>query len=83
MATKTWQSMKKYYCPRVQQEITLETLVVYPAEHLPDQPPRVLGHRCSAGLKCNLMDKPGCVWSGTNPGYNPLADGGTLSKFAA
>jgi len=46
--------------------------VIYPAEHLPDQPPRVNAHRCSNALICNQMDKPGCIWCGTNPGRQPL-----------
>ncbi|HLF91308.1 MAG TPA: hypothetical protein VI451_20355 [Anaerolineales bacterium] len=74
MATKTWETVKTVYCLRIQQEVTLEALVVYPPEHMPDGPPQVLGHRCSEGLMCNTLDKPACVWAGTNPIYNPFSN---------
>jgi len=74
MATKTWETVKTVYCLRIQQEVTLEALVVHPPEHMPDSPPHVLGHRCSEGLMCNTLDKPACVWAGTNPIYNPFSN---------
>jgi hypothetical protein len=39
---------------------------------LPEQPPRIIAHRCSNAIECNGVDKPGCVWSATNPNYRPL-----------
>jgi hypothetical protein len=72
MAYRTWQVDKIQYCDHVGHEIALESDVVYPAEFLPDQPPRVLARRCSNALTCNKFDKPACVWCGTNPDYDPM-----------
>ncbi|MCQ3937434.1 MAG: hypothetical protein DPW18_10365 [Chloroflexi bacterium] len=67
MTKKVWQVEKVKYCELLGQEIAIETEVVYPAEHLPDQPPRVTARRCSHSLECNLTDKPACALCGTNP----------------
>ncbi len=72
MAYRTWQVSKIKYCERVGREVALETEVVYPPEVLPDQPPRILSHRCSNARECNLFEKPACIWCGTNPAYDPL-----------
>ena len=58
MAFRTWQVDKIKYCELVGQEVALEMEVIYPAEHLPDQPPRVNAHRCSNAMICNQIDKP-------------------------
>ncbi len=72
MAVKVWRTVKVNHCPHVRQEVTLEAQVVYPSDILPDGPPRVLAYRCSHGLWCNLVDKPSCIWAGTNPFYDPF-----------
>ncbi len=72
MALRTWQVEEIKYCEHVGREIALEVEVVYPAEFLPDQPARVLAHRCSNAIECNLMEKPVCAWAGTNPNHNPV-----------
>jgi len=72
MALKNWESIKVQYCQHVSDEVALEVQVVYPADIMPDQPPRVLAHRCSHALICNLKDRPICVWAGTNPAYDPF-----------
>ena len=71
MAHKTWQISKVRYCDRVHEQIRLETEVVYPADHLPDQPPRLRARRCSHAGVCNQFDKPACVWAGTQPAHDP------------
>ncbi len=71
MAFRTWQVSRIKYCEHVGHEIALEKEVVYPSEHLPDQPPRVVARRCSNGLVCNALEKPGCVWAGTQPDHYP------------
>ena len=71
MALRTWQVSNIKYCERIGHEIALESEVVYPAEQLPDQPPRLIARRCSNALVCNQIDKPACVWCGTNPGHDP------------
>ncbi|MEJ2011109.1 MAG: hypothetical protein P8X64_02665 [Anaerolineales bacterium] len=73
MAWVTWKSIKAQRCERIGEQVALEARVVYPAEFLPDQPPRILAHRCSKGLECNQMDSATCVWAGTLPGYDPFA----------
>jgi len=72
MTQKTWLVEKIKYCEHVGHEIELEAEVVYPAEHLPEQAPRVLAHRCSNALECNMMEKPACLYCGTNPNQNPV-----------
>ena len=64
---KVWQTEKVKYCEHVGQEVEIENEVIYPAEHVPDQPPRVTAHRCSHSLECNMMEKPACSLCGANP----------------
>lgn len=68
-----WKPVKSVYCEKAERDAALEVKVVYPAEILPDQPARVLAHRCSEGLNCNLLDRPTCIWTGTLPGFDPFA----------
>lgn len=72
MTQKKWQTQKICYCERVGREVKLEAQVVFPAEHLPDQPPRILAHRCSNAIECNKLDKMVCAYCGTNPEFNPM-----------
>lgn len=71
MAQKKWKVNKIRYCEHVGHEIKLESLVVYPADHLPDQFPRVIANRCSNAIECNKIDKMVCAWCGTNPNVKP------------
>jgi hypothetical protein len=72
MPVVTWKTVKRMECERVGEQVALEARVVYPAEFLPDQPPRILARRCSKGLECNQMNTPTCIWAGTLPGYDPF-----------
>lgn len=72
MTQKYWQTQKSCFCERVGHEIRIETQMVFPAEHLPDQPPRILAHRCSSAIECNALNKMVCAYSGTNPDFKPL-----------
>jgi hypothetical protein len=72
MAVMTWQTIKVCFCDHVKESVGLEAQVVFPADILPDQPPRVLAHRCSKGCECALDDRPACVWAGTNPLFDPF-----------
>ena len=72
MPVVIWKTMKRTSCDRVGEDVSLEARVVYPAEFLPDQPQRILAHRCSKGLECNQMNTPTCMWAGTLPGYDPF-----------
>ncbi|UCF62245.1 MAG: hypothetical protein JSV37_05990 [Anaerolineaceae bacterium] len=68
----TWRTIKRQVCERIDEEVALEFKLVYPAELLPDQPPRIIGRRCSKAMECNQLDKPTCHWAGTLPGYDPF-----------
>jgi hypothetical protein len=74
MVEKTWQTLKVCYCQHVGQEVALEAEVVYPAEFLPEQPGRVTAHRCSQGINCNQDDRAACMWSGSNPAFDPFLE---------
>lgn len=74
MAEEQWNVIKVCYCDHVNEEVGLEARVIYPAEWLPEQPPRVVAHRCSHGLQCNREGRPSCVWAGTNPAFDPFAE---------
>lgn len=74
MAVKVWQTIKVQYCRHAGGEVALEAEVLYPGEHLPDQDPRVVAHRCSRGVECGLLSEAACVWAGTNPAFDPFAE---------
>jgi len=74
MAYRTWQTVKVCYCQHVKAEVGLEAELVYPAEWLPDQAPRVLARRCSQGIHCNMDGRPSCIWAGTNPNFDPFIE---------
>lgn len=58
---------------RIGEMVALEAKLVYPADIMPNQPPRVLSRRCSKAIDCNQLDRPTCCWAGTLPGYDPFA----------
>ena len=74
MSEHEWQAIKVCYCHHIGQEVALEAELVYPADILPDQGPRILAHRCSHGLECNQDGRPSCVWAGTNPAIDPFIE---------
>jgi len=74
LAVKTWQVVKVRYCHHVNQDVSFEAEVIYPAEFLPDTAPRVIAHRCSHAFSCNLDGRPSCIWAGTNPSYDPFRE---------
>lgn len=74
MAIKAWESIKVRYCHHVDDEVSLEAQVIYPADILPDQAPRVVSHRCSRAVSCNLDGRSSCVWAGTNPVFDPFRE---------
>lgn len=73
MTEKSWIVEKMRYCEHAGCEVSLEVEAVYPADHLPDQPPRVMVHRCSHASTC-CDDRPACVWNGTNPNFDPFKE---------
>jgi len=80
MAFKVWQTIKVQNCRHAGGEVALEAEVLYPEEHLPDQGPRIIAHRCSRGVDCSLLQEPACVWAGTNPAYDPFAEKQTENR---
>ena len=56
----------------VEHEIEIQNEVVYPAENLPDQPPRIFSRRCSNAIECNMLEKAACALCGTNPDFDPV-----------
>ncbi len=74
MSTKSWEVIKTSYCHHIGQQVALQAELAYPAEWLPDQAPRVLAHRCSQALGCNLDGRPSCLWAGTNPVIDPFLE---------
>ncbi len=74
MAVKTWQTIQVRFCDHAGCEVGLEAQVIYPAEFLPDQPPQVVAHRCSHGYSCMVDGRTSCVWSGTNPAFDPFLE---------
>lgn len=74
MSEMIWETLKVQYCQHVNEKVSLQAQVVYPAEFLPDQSGRILAHRCSHGMSCNLDSRPSCIWAGTNPSYDPYRE---------
>jgi hypothetical protein len=74
MSEKTWETLKVQYCQHVDQKVGLQAQVVYPPDIMPDQPPRILSHRCTHGFACNLDGRPSCIWAGTNPTFDPFKE---------
>lgn len=74
MAEKIWKIEKDKYCEHVGQQVQIQDQVIYPSDILPDQPPRVLAHRCSNATECNATEKASCSFCGTNPDLDPLCD---------
>lgn len=74
MAVKSWEAIKYCYCHHVGKNVALEAELVYPAEWLPEQSPRIAAHRCSDGMACNLDGRVSCIWAGTNPTIDPFAE---------
>ena len=74
LAEKIWHVVKVRHCHHVDKEVDLETEILIPADYLPDFAPRVIAHRCSHAIACNLDGRPSCVWAGTNPAYDPFKD---------
>lgn len=74
MAVKSWQPIRVRFCNHAGKEVALEAELIHPAEWMPGQEPRILAHRCSQGVACNLEGGISCVWSGTNPAYDPFAE---------
>ena len=47
MAVRKWEVVQTCFCDHVEQNVALETELVFPGDFLPDQNPRVHGYCCS------------------------------------
>jgi hypothetical protein len=74
MAERTWQTLKIRYCEHAGEEIAMEAEVLLPATWLPEQAPRIIAHRCSRAVDCNLDNRASCIWAGTNPNFDPFTE---------
>lgn len=74
MAEVLWDTIKVQFCHHIDQQVSLQAQVVFPADMLPDQGARILSHRCSHGFACNLDGRPSCIWAGTNPVMDPFIE---------
>ena len=72
MAVKVWETMKVQYCAHAGCDVALEAEAIYPADFLPDQSPRLDTHRCSKANDCMLIHQETCVWTGSNPLFDPF-----------
>jgi len=75
MVDRNWESLQTCFCAHVGMDVDLEAEVIYPADHLNDQNPRVGAHRCSNILMCNQFSQDACIWAGTNSEVDPFKDG--------
>jgi len=74
MAYRKWEVVQVRYCDHAGCKVALEAETIYPADHLPDQAPRVIAQRCSQAIRCMIMNKPSCVWAGSNPNFDPFLE---------
>ncbi len=62
MAWESWRTVKRTHCEVVDEEVALQSRLVYAADTLPDQPPRVLGYCCSSAENCDRFNQAACPW---------------------
>jgi hypothetical protein len=60
---RTFKTEYRQYCAHAGGQVTIETLFVAPAEHLPETPPRIASRTCSHYCDCRLQDKAACTFS--------------------
>ena len=48
------------FCPHAGGEVDIHSTIVYPADIIPDTPPRITQRSCNRYLSCNLVDKSAC-----------------------
>ena len=68
MVTKnrTSEVISQRFCTHANAEVTITTSLVYPADMMPLQAPRLRSRRCSHFFDCNLQDKTACTFSVTS-----------------
>ena len=67
MAAELWVPFERKHCELIDLDVVLEERRVFPGEQISDMEGyRVLGHRCTADIACNLAGIQ-CHWAYTNP----------------
>ncbi len=62
----------KRFCAHANCKVTLKTSYIFPADILPETPPRLHQRQCSHYLVCNLQDKAACTFSVTQVRKGPI-----------
>jgi len=60
MAIKEWEQVQIRTCAKVKEPITVDQLVIYPIDYLPD-PPRVVDFRCTGEAECGKRANINCI----------------------
>lgn len=79
MTDRYWEICQMIYCKHIDSQVALEIELIYTAEHLPEQRPRLLVHRCSHGTQCSLSEISACVWAEPNPNFDPFKEKLTIN----
>jgi hypothetical protein len=74
VAYRKWEIVQVRYCDHVGCQVALEADTIFPADHLPDQKPRVIAQRCTQAIRCMVTNKPSCIWAGSNPLFDPFLE---------
>lgn len=54
------QTTYSQFCPHARGEVRIHSTLVYPADIIPETPPRITRRSCSQYMACNLLDKTFC-----------------------
>ncbi len=60
---RTSENVSHRYCAHAKSEVTLSTKIIFPADIMPEQPPRISSRDCSHYFNCNLLDKKACTYA--------------------
>ena len=54
------------FCTHANCRVTISSTLSFPAEIIPDSPPRIMARNCSHYLDCSLQDKSACTFKISN-----------------
>ncbi len=57
------QTQVEHFCSHANCDVKLKTSYIYPADIMPDTPPRIYQRSCSHYFICSLQDKSACVYA--------------------
>jgi hypothetical protein len=52
-----------HFCSHANCDVVLKTTYIYPADIMPETPPRINQRSCSHYFTCSLQDKSACVYA--------------------